>query len=216
MRNFRTTAKCAVGIMLLGDVLIGCGTGRAFAEPAADKSRSLVTEDGWTLTLVKNSESITRYPDLASSAFSKEAFVSVKAVADITGAGSTAITGGSLTVGYQIGCKIDVSGGITPGLAASVGPTVSVAIGSASGFTAGLNASVTPSITATLKPGTITSIPLATKPLTADHVSITLDEVELKVDSCMGGVSVRSFAAASISTVTADSSTSVYGDPAVL
>lgn len=40
-----------------------------------------------------------------------------------------------------------------------------------------------------------------------------MDQVEIKVDGCMGPVSLRSFATATMSTPTADNTTTAYGDP---
>ena len=43
--------------------------------------------------------------------------------------------------------------------------------------------------------------------------SISVDQVQIKIDACAGAVSLRSFAMVSISTAPADNSVAVYGDP---
>nr|WP_324193775.1 MspA family porin [Nocardia otitidiscaviarum] len=60
----------------------------------ADKYRQTVTDDGWTLAVTKTSENLDRWPALSSSPVSREGFVSLKAVAEVTGTGSQPITAG--------------------------------------------------------------------------------------------------------------------------
>lgn len=106
------------------------------------------------------------------------------------------ITGGSLTFGYQIGCAVDVSNGLTLGLGFSIGPNASVTISQFPGATIGGQASVNPNISTTLKPGAIATVAFGSKPLAASRGSITADQVEIKVDACAGPVTIRSFATA--------------------
>ncbi|WP_433734233.1 MspA family porin [Nocardia sp. CA-129566] len=185
----------------------------ASADAPPDQSRTVTTEDGWELTVTKAAENLDRVPNLADTAFTREGFVSLRAVADIAGAGSVAVNSGTLTLGYQIGCQIDVSNGISVGLAASVGPNVNVMVAPTPGLGVGVGAAALPSVSTTFKPGTITTIPFGTKALAGPHGSITTDQVQIKIDACMGPVSLRSYVIASISTNTADNSVAVYGDP---
>lgn len=209
-RTLRTRSLLVAGTAA---VLMLVGSGVASADPVADKSRTVATDDGWSLTVTKSGENLDRYPNLAATMFTREGFVSLKARADISGAGTAAVNSGAVTLGYQIGCQIDVSTGLTAGLALSVGPSVGVTISSFPGATAGLNASVSPSLSTTLKPGTITSVPFGSKTLAASRGSITAEQVQVKIDGCLGPVSLRSYATAAISTATADNSVTVYGDP---
>ncbi|MGV9679285.1 MspA family porin [Nocardia sp. NPDC003482] len=193
----------------LSCVLAGLvASGSAVAEPLTDKSREVVTDDGWQMRVTKTSENLDRYPNLAATPFTREGFVSLKAVADVDGMGSAPVNSGTLALGYQIGCQVDVTSGAAIGLA--IGPNISI------GITSGVGASASISPTVYLKPGTITDIPFATKPLAGRHASISSDEVHIKIDGCMGPVSLRSYAQVSISTPTADSSLAVYGDPIYL
>ncbi|WP_330255298.1 MspA family porin [Nocardia sp. NBC_00565] len=185
----------------------------ASADPLPDQSRTVTTEDGWQLTVTKSAENLDRVPNLAATSFSHEGFVSVRAAADITGEGGESVNSGTLTLGYQIGCQIDVSNGISVGLTGTIGPNVNVAIAPMPGVSAGLAAMAMPSVSTTLKPGTITTIAFGTKALTGPHGSITTEQVQIKVDACMGPVSLRSYAIVNISTDTADNSVAVYGDP---
>ncbi|MGW4767222.1 MspA family porin [Nocardia sp. NPDC004278] len=185
----------------------------ASADALPDQSRTVTTEDGWELTVTKAAENLDRVPNLADTAFTREGFVSLRAVADITGAGSASVNSGTLTMGYQIGCQIDVSNGISIGVAASVGPNVNVMVAPTPGLSVGVGAMAMPSVSTTFKPGTITTIPFGTKALAGPHGSITTDQVQIKIDACMGPVSLRSYVIANISTNTADNSVAVYGDP---
>ncbi|MGW4738243.1 MspA family porin [Nocardia xishanensis] len=184
------------------------GSGAAAAEPLADKSREITTEDGWQMRISKTDENLDRYPNLAATMFTREGFVSLEAVADITGDGTAPVTAGAVTLGYQIGCQVDVTSGMALGLA--IGPSVTIGVWS------NLGASAMLSPTVYLKPGTIATIPFGTKALTGRHGSITSDQVHIKIDGCLGPVSLRSYAIVNISTPTADNSLAVYGDPIYL
>ncbi|PPJ34146.1 hypothetical protein C5E45_02885 [Nocardia nova] len=182
----------------------------AVADPVADTSRDAITDDGWQIRISKLEENVDRVTNLAESPFTREGFVKLKAVADITGNGRVPVDAGNLTLGYQIGCQVDVSNGMTVGLSAAVGPNISVSVG---GMSAGMSALAIPSLSFAPKPGTITTVPLATKQLAGAHASATVDQVQVKVDSCLGPVSLRSYAIVSTSTADADNSVAVYGDP---
>ncbi|MBF6149579.1 MspA family porin [Nocardia nova] len=83
-----------------------------WAGTLTDKSRQTVTDDGWTLMVTKSGENLDRWPSLANSPVSREGFVSVKAVGELTGHGGHRPTSGTVTVGYQIGCAVDVFSGV--------------------------------------------------------------------------------------------------------
>ncbi|WP_328602727.1 MspA family porin [Nocardia terrae] len=171
-----------------------------------------MTDDGWTLAVTKTGENLDRWPNLAGSPVSREGFVSLKAIAEVTGAGTQPVTGGTVTLGYQIGCAVDVSNGLTLGMGLSIGPNASVTISQFPGVTIGGQASVNPNISTTLRPGAISTVAFGSKPLAASRGSITAEQVEIRVDACAGPVTIRSYATAAISTPTADHNITVYGD----
>lgn len=201
-----------MGMLLSAAVIGGYAAGPARAESPVDTSRETVTEDGWTLTLSKTGETVERRPGLTRSPVSRAGVVSLKATAVVSGAGNKSAESGSITVGYQVGCAIDVSSGVTLGVTTSIGPTFGLTVAPVPGVSLGGQATVTPSISTTLKPGTVNTVTFGTKPLVGQRGSIQLDQSEVKVDACAGPVTVRSFATATISTQTADHSTTVYGD----
>ncbi|MEU4058431.1 MspA family porin [Rhodococcus qingshengii] len=190
-------------------------TGSASATPAAlpDKFSSTVTDDGWTLDLAATKLSANPVPNLATTAFTREGFVSAKVTGTISGAGNSAVKSGYVEQGLQIGCQIDVSSGLGLGLGFSLGPSVGVSISGVPSANVGVNASVNPSIQTTIAPGTITTIPLGKKDLEAAKASITAENVHVKVDGCMGPVTIRSYAQFAVSTAVSDNSVFVYSDP---
>ncbi len=205
-------ALCVAVVAAIGGVVAG----QAEAAPIADRTREVTTADGWQLSIEKVAEALERVPNLADSPFSREGFVSLTAVAEVSGHGAEPVNSGSLTLGYQLGCQVDFSSGVGLGLSAAIGPNVGVTVGTGAGINAGMSALALPNVSITLKPGTITTIPFGTKPLASGHGSISMDRVEIKTDACLGQVTLRSYAAVTISTVSANNSVSVYGDPIVL
>ncbi|WP_327140321.1 MspA family porin [Nocardia sp. NBC_01327] len=214
MSNIRGVAVrrwiTAAAVVVTGGVVATVTAGSSSADAVADKSRTIVTEDGWSLSVSKLGETVDRVPNLASTPFTREGFVSLRAAADITGHGKSDVRWGVLDTGYQIGCQVDVSNGLHLGLGFSIGPSVGLSI---IGPDVGAHASVSPNVSTTLKPGSINTVSFATKSVVDHHASVADDQAEVKVDGCMGPVTLRSFATITISTDTADNSTTVYGDP---
>ncbi|BCK54073.1 MspA family porin [Nocardia wallacei] len=193
--------------------VLGTTAGPAAADPVADKSRAVGTEDGWELTISKTAEDVQRVPNLAATPFTREGFVTLSATAEIGGEGRAAVNSGTMQLGYQIGCQADVSNGLTAGLSAAIGPNATVTVVPSPGLAVGASALALPNISATIKPGTVSTITLGTKALAGSHASISVDQAQIKIDACAGAVSLRSFAMVSISTDTADNSVAAYGDP---
>lgn len=208
-----SSSRTAIATLTAGLIIGTAVAGTAAADVVADRYRETVTDDGWTLAITKSNESLDRWPNLANSPVTREGFVSVKATAEVTGNGTKPLTAGNIKVGYQIGCAVDVSTGLTLGIGASIGPDVNVLISASPGVAVGGQAYVIPNIATTLKPGTIATIEFGSKPLIGQRGSITAEGVEIKVDACAGPVTIRSFATAAISTDAADNYITTYGDP---
>ncbi|ATI36534.1 hypothetical protein CPI83_30550 (plasmid) [Rhodococcus sp. H-CA8f] len=206
-------ACAAVSSVLMASALAFAGTASATPTALPDKFASTVTDDGWTLDLAATKLSANPVPNLATTAFTREGFVSAKVTGTISGAGDTAVKTGYIEQGLQIGCQIDVSSGLGLGLGFSLGPSAGVSISGVPSANIGVNASVNPSIQTTIAPGTITTIPLGKKDLEAAKASITAENVHVKVDACMGPVTIRSYAQFAVSTATSDNSVFVYSDP---
>ncbi len=206
-------ACAAVSAALMAGSLAFAGSASATPTSLPDKFAHTVTDDGWTLDLAATKLSANPVPNLATTAFTREGFVSAKVTGTISGTGNSAVKTGYVEQGLQIGCQIDVSSGLGLGLGFSLGPSVGVSISGVPSANIGVNASVNPSIQTTIAPGTITTIPLGKKDLEAAKASITAENVHVKVDACMGPVTIRSYAQFAVSTATADNSVFVYSDP---
>jgi len=206
-------AYTAVSSVLMAGSIAFAGGASATPTALPDKFASTVTDDGWTLDLAATKLWANPVPNLATTAFTREGFVSAKVTGTISGAGDSAVKTGYVEQGLQIGCQIDVSSGLGVGLGFSLGPSVGVSISGVPSANVGVNASVNPSIQTTIAPGTITTIPLGKKDLEAAKASITAENVHVKVDACMGPVTIRSYAQFAVSTATSDNSVFVYSDP---
>jgi hypothetical protein len=193
------------------------GAAPAHADSVAlpPKTIDRVTRDGWQVELRLERESVTSVPNLAGAPNSHEGFVTVTAVAKATG-GDSPITDSILVVGYQLGCKADVSAGLQIGgtgggipngdvtLAPGTNPTTN--LGSAGGG-AGFGQTV-------IQPGVIVDLPLSNMTLNdKGEAGLDVDDIHIKADACGGDVTLRSYAYLRISTQVAHTQYAIYGDP---
>lgn len=180
--------------------------------PVADVTQSAVTDDGWHLSASLTRMTVNSVPNMAATAFTREGFVSGKAAASIDANGTIAVNSGTLVMGLQLGCQIDLSegGSVQVGADAGVNP----------GFSGGTNvlamigpyAEVNGDISVNLLPGTIKNIVLGKKALKGRTGEIVVHDAHVKVDACGGPVSIRFFTTAMIDTDKSDDSVNVYGD----
>jgi MspA protein len=187
------------------------GVAAADPLPVADVTQSAVTDDGWHLTAALTMMAINSVPNMAATAFTREGFVTGKAAASIDGNGSSAVNSGTLVLGLQLGCQIDLSEGGSIGGDADIGINPSFSGGNA--FTAiGPYADLGGNVSINLLPGTITNLGLGKKALKGRTGEIVVHDAHVKVDACGGPVSVRFFATAMIDTDKSDDSVNAYGD----
>ncbi|TDH19616.1 hypothetical protein EJ571_18435 [Mycobacteroides franklinii] len=180
--------------------------------PIADVTQSAVTDDGWHLSDSLSRMTINSVPNMAATAFTREGFVTGKAAASIDGNGAVPVNSGTLVMGLQLGCQIDLSegGSVDVGADAGINP----------GFSGSSNilgmigpyAEVNGSISVNLLPGTIKNIVLGKKALKGRTGEIVVHDAHVKVDACGGPVSIRFFTTAMIDTDKSDDSVNVYGD----
>lgn len=193
-----------------------CGVATADPVPIADVTQSADTDDGWHLSATLTGQSINAVANMAATSFTKEAFVSGKAVTNIDGDGTIPVMSGEMVFGVQLGCQADLSQGGNVGLSADV-------TGFSNGFSTGngllgvLNnfvptADINPNGSINLLPGNIKTLGLGTKKLKGRTGEITVHDAHVKVDGCTGIVAVRFFTFASISTDRGDDSVNTYGD----
>ncbi|MCW2525174.1 MAG: hypothetical protein JWM76_34, partial [Pseudonocardiales bacterium] len=157
--------------------------------PVADVTQSADTDDGWHLSAALTRMTINSVPNMAATAFTREGFVTGKASATIDGNGTAAVNSGTLILGLQLGCQIDLSEG------GSVGGDADLGINP--GFTGGSNllsdfgpyADLGGNVSINLLPGTITNIGLGKKSLKGRTGEIVVHDAHVKVDACGGAVS---------------------------
>jgi len=160
---------------------------------------SLTTPDGWVLAVSASNESIEPVASLTNSPWSREYLVDASFLGTVTGSGKTKLAGGSMEVGYQIGCGItqdDIesisTGGVTPGFGL---PFISGTI-----FPIVLGLQATEQIKIDLKPGVINIVPVGKKSFKGTKTKVTVTGYRIKIDGCAGQSFIRSYATLTSST----------------
>ncbi|MCU1647993.1 MAG: MspA family porin [Nocardia sp.] len=210
MRFFASSAS------LLTIYYAGSGVASAELVRGPDHVIAKPAVDGWVAEASLVNVLVNTVPNLAQSPWSREAFIDATAVGNITGAGSSGVKSGVLRSGIQLGCNTDVSSGLQTGSSASVGPNASVTVSNLPSANLGGTATVSPQIQTTLKPGAITTIPLGERVLEGAVGASDLTGIQVHVDNCLGPASVRVYTQFSISTHVADTTVTVYSDPATI
>jgi hypothetical protein len=190
---------------------VGGGAARADPLPVEDVTQSADTDDGWHLSASLTRMTINSVPNMAATAFTREGFVTGKAAAAIDGSGTSAVNSGTLVVGLQLGCQIDLSEGGSIGGNADLG--ISPGFNGTNLFNdVGPYADVGGNVSINLLPGTITNVGLGKKALKGRTGEIVVHDAHVKVDACGGAVSVRFFTSVMIDTDKSDDSVNAYGD----
>ncbi|MDR3660240.1 MAG: MspA family porin [Mycobacterium sp.] len=175
---------------------------------ASDEPATVTTPDGWTLTVVAKDETELPVAPLTTAVSSREYLVGGTFTGTVTGKGKTTLTGGTLEAGYQIGCGIEL------GQVRLVG-SAGAATGSANLFTGAIPTSVTFPLVGSIeihpKPGQVTQVPVDKKAFKAAPVRVTLKDVHVKVDGCVGQSFLRSYAMLISSTGDTDDIVAYYG-----
>nr|WP_225951305.1 MspA family porin [Mycobacterium sp. OAS707] len=193
--------------------MVSFGPGIAAADPlpVADVTQSADTDDGWHLSAALTKMTINSVPNMAATAFTREGFVTGKAVASIDGNGNSAVNSGMLIFGLQLGCQVDLSEGGSIGVDADAGISPGFNGGNLLNIV-GPYADIGGNASINLLPGNITNLGLGKKELKGRTGEIVVHDAHVKVDSCGGQVSVRFFATAMIDTDKSDDSVNAYGD----
>ena len=200
-----------VGVFVMALLPLGSGVAAADPVPIADVTQAADTDDGWHLSASLTNMTLNSVPNMAATAFTREGFITGKATAHIDGNGKAPVNSGTLVLGAQLGCQIDLSQGMNLGLDADAG------IGLGFGFnptslSPNPYADINPNISLNLLPGKIDTLGLGKKDLKGRNGEITVHDAHVKVDGCGGPVSVRLFTYAQISTDNGDDSVNAYGD----
>lgn len=171
---------------------------------ASEEPGIVTTPDGWNLKVAAKDETQLPIPPLTTSLSSREYLVGGTFTGSVTGSGSTTLSGGTLEAGYQIGCGISLAwvklnGGasITPAISAAGVPTVS--------------AGITGSIEVHPQPGEVINVSVDKKKYKGKEARVTLKDVHIKIDGCVGQSFLRSYAVMTSSSKDNDDIVAYYG-----
>lgn len=168
------------------------------------------TPDGRTLTVVAKDETRLPVAPLTTSLSSRDWVVG----ATFTGTTTGSVAGGTLEAGYQVGCGVEMD---KVKLIGSVGAS----LGNTSLGTGGLSLPGTISfpvsgqIEVDPRPGTITNVVVDKKKFKGTSARITLKDIHIKIDNCVGASSLRSYAVLTSSGTDADDIVAYYGETKV-
>lgn len=164
------------------------------------------TLDGRTITVAAKDETQLPVAPLTTSLSSRDWLVG----GTFTGQTTGSVAGGTLEVGYQIGCgvemdKVKLNGGLT-------GIIGNTNFGGA-GVILPPSLSLQPQgqIEVSPRPGTITNVIVSKKTFKGTSARITLKDVHIKIDNCVGASSLRSYAVLTSSSTDDDDIVAYYG-----
>jgi hypothetical protein len=214
LRSFRA------GIVVVALVIGTAGVAAADPVPVPDVTRTVDTPDGYHLSASLTNVTIEPVPNMAATAFSREAYLSATATATISG-GNEPVTGGKLDLWFMAGCQIGMEGGGFLGLGSTVG--ISSVLDNLFGL-ASPKAEVNPTSSLQLMPGRVAYELLNSKqidPSGAQNdinesgqttIRIDVTDASFKADACGGPVTVRLGVTARMSTRKNESESNAYGD----
>jgi hypothetical protein len=165
------------------------------------------TPDGRTLTVLAKDETQLPIAPLTTSLSSREWLVG----ATFTGSGMGEVKGGSLEVGYQIGCGIEMD---KIKLNGSIGASLGNSSLSAAGVltpTNSLSFPIQGQIEVEPRPGEVLNVVVDKKTFKGTSTRVTLKDIHIKVDNCVGASSLRSYAILTSSGTDSDDIVGYYG-----
>ncbi len=175
--------------------------------------------DGWTLTVQAKDETQLVIAPLTTALSTREYEVGGVYTASMSGPAEAEPPHGTLEVGYQIGCGIDMStsNGVTLAATAGINPSIGI-IGAdvispfPEGILPGVAGNLGGGVTVGLKPGIIYSVPVAKKQFTGADPWVMVDGFRMKIDGCVGESFIRSYALLTRSTDISDAILAYYGE----
>ncbi len=178
--------------------------------PATTKS-----PDGWTLTVSAKDETQRVIQPLTTAISTREYEVGGVFTASMSGPGEDERPEGTLEVGYQIGCGIDMSTSNGVVMSGSLGLTPGLGLaGLGSGTPVGIPTLLTPisgSLAVALKPGIINVVPVTKKQFKGADPWVQITGFRVKIDGCVGESFIRSYAFLTRSTDVSDAILGYYG-----
>jgi hypothetical protein len=166
------------------------------------------TPDGWNLTVSARDEIQLPVAPLTTATSSREYMVAGTFTGEVTGSASEALAGGTLEVGYQIGCGINF-GQVRLIGSAGIGASGSSLTGGL--VPTGVNIPITGTFEMHINPGTVSTATVTKKAFKEAPARVTLKDIHIKVDGCAGQSFLRSYALLTSSTADADDTVAYYG-----
>lgn len=145
--------------------------------------------DGRTLTVVAKDETQLPVAPLTTSLSSRDWLVG----ATFTGGTTGSTSGGTLEVGYQIGCGVEMDKVRLLGLVGGNLGNIGLDGGGIRMFET-VAAPITGQIRVEPRPGTVNTLPVYKKTFKGTSARVTIKDVHVKVDNCVGASSLRSYA----------------------
>lgn len=164
------------------------------------------TLDGRTITVAAKDETQLPIAPLTTSLSARDWLVGGTFTGNTTGK----VAGGTLEVGYQIGCgvemdKVKLNGGLTGILGNTNFGGAGVILPPSLSLQAQGQFEVEP------RPGTVTNVTVDKKTFKGTSVRVTVRDIHIKVDNCVGASSLRSYAILTSSNTDDDDIVAYYG-----
>jgi hypothetical protein len=176
------------------------------------------TPDSWELTLSAKDETQAPVPPLTTALSSREYVVGGTYSGTLRGPDDGEETGGTLEVGYEVGCGIDMStsNGVSLTGTAGINPSIGVlGIDAAGpleiGVLPSLGGNMGGAVTVSLKPGLVNIIPVTKKEYTGADPWVMVSNFRVKIDGCVGESFIRSYAFLTRSTQQSEAVLAWYG-----
>lgn len=167
----------------------------------------LVTPDGYTLTVLGRDETQLPVAPLTTALSTREYLASGTFTGSVKGSGSTKLAGGTLEVGYQIGCGIGLKliGIIgSAGLNGSISNTGEIS----QSFTVPVSGRVEVDLTA----GKVVNVSVDKKKFKGTDPRVNLTNLHINIDGCVGQSFLRSYAILTSSTENTDDVVTYLGE----
>lgn len=157
------------------------------------------TPEGATLTVAGDNETQLPIPPLTTSLSSRDWLVGGTFIGTTEGSA----TGGTLEVGYQIGCGVEMN-------QVRLGGTLGGNVNSDS-----LAIPMQGAIDVRMRPGTVVNAPVMTKEFSGTKTRVIVKDIHVRVDGCVGQSNLRSYAILATSTANTEDIVAYYGLPKV-
>jgi hypothetical protein len=164
------------------------------------------TLDGRTLTVAAKNETQLPVAPLTTSMAARDWLVG----GTFTGSTTGSVSGGTLEIGYQIGCGVEMD-------KVKLNGSIQGTFGNSSLGITGFNAPGTMSlpiqgqVEVEPRPGTVTNVQVDKKSFKGTSARVTVKDIHIKVDNCVGASSLRSYAILTSSGTDDDDIVAYYG-----